>query len=138
MVDRTLAARTAHGPANWRRLAEAAFWANVPILSLLLMVGLPKQALSVASGMCVGLLSYGLLYRDLVRAVRHLHRGGRAYAQGNLAWAQSGRFLLLAACLFLLFEFVPIFIPCLLLGYLVTQIAVSVTVLRFGLPSGEC
>ena len=64
--------------------------ANVPVLSVLLMLGLLREAVSIAFGFGLSLLSYGLLYRDLGRAMRLLKRAGGPIAQGSLSWA-TGR-----------------------------------------------
>ncbi len=133
MTDQATLPPTVRKVSPWKRLAGAAFWANVPVLSALLMLGLLREAVSVILGLSLSLLSYGLLYRDLDRAMRLLKRAGRPIAQGSLSWAQAGRFTLTAAALLLLFLFVPVNILCLLLGYLVTQVAVSVTALKIGL-----
>lgn len=137
MTNQTLTV-IAREASPWKRLVGAAFWANVPALSVLLMLGLLREAVSIAFGLGLSLLSYGLLYRDLDRAMRLLKRAGGPIAQGSLSWAQAGRFTLLAATLLLLFLFVPVSILCLLFGYLVTQVAVSITALKIRSLFHDC
>ena len=127
------------GLPPFRPLAAAAFAANVPLLSWLLLTGRAVSGLSLLAGLSVGLVLYGSLHLFVGRALEPLFAGLRGQAKPNLGGAKTFfvallplKYLLLGGLMFLLIRGGHLSIGWFAAGFVTTQVSVTAaTVVRF-------
>ncbi len=130
------------GLPRFRPLAAAAFAANVPLLSWLLLTGQAVSSLSLLAGLLVGLAMYGSLYLFIGRALEPLFASLRGQAKPNIGGAKSLfiallplKYLLLGGLMFLLIRGGHLSIGWFAAGFVTTQVAVTAaTVMRLARP----
>ena len=120
------------GLPPFRPLVLAAFAANVPLLSWLLIVGRLENALSLSSGFFVGIALYGSLHLFVGRGLEPLFAGVRGQAKPNIGGAKSLfvvllplKYLVIGGVMFLLLRGGHLSLLWFVIGFLTTQISVT-------------
>lgn len=137
-VPNTLLQKTPESLPPFRPLAAAAFAANVPLLSWLLLTGQAVNSLSLLAGLAVGLALYGSLHLFIGRALEPLFAGVRGQAKPNTGGAKALfvallplKYLLLGGLMFLLIRGGHLSVGWFAAGFVTTQVSITAaTVIR--------
>ena len=120
------------GLPAFRPLAGVAFAANVPALAWLLMVGRLGNGLSVLAGLTIGLALYGSLHLFIGRGLEPFFAGIRGQAKpadgakGLFIALLSLKYLVLGGLMFLLVRGGHLSIAWFTVGFLITQVSITV------------
>lgn len=139
MMDRTLAqmrpekvASSGEGLLPFRPLTMTAFAANAPLLAWLLLAGRLGTALSVLAGLGIGLAVYGSLHLFIGRGLEPFFAGIRGQAKpadGAKALFVALlplKYLALGGLMFLLVRGGHLSIIWFAVGFLITQVSITV------------
>lgn len=126
------------GLPPFRPLAAAAFAANVPLLSWLLLTGRVTTAFSLLGGFLIGIALYGSLHLFVGRALEPLFAGIRGQAKPNVGGAKTLfvallplKYLVLGGLMFLLIRGGHLSILWFSVGFIVTQVAITVDTMLY-------
>jgi len=126
------AASSGDGLPMFRPLAVTAFAANAPLLAWLLLAGRLGTALSVLAGLGIGLAVYGSLHLFIGRGLEPFFAGIRGQAKpadGAKALFVAllpVKYLVLGGLMFLLVRGGHLSIAWFTVGFLITQVSVTV------------
>ncbi len=125
------------GFPRFQPLATVAFAANVPLLAWMLILGHVWAAMSIAAGLVVGLAVYGSLYLFVGRGLDFFLAGVRGRAKPATGGATAMfalllplKYLLIGGLMFLLIRGGHLSIFWFVVGFLITQVSVSLATVR--------